>query len=302
MTLARSLLLTVLLVGCSKNTPAPVDNGVDDTGSGASDVGALDAKRDAIGTDGSGGDAAGDASADSIPKTDAPGDGSDGGTDSSAADTDVPDLGPPLDAPVSEGKPTDSTDSHVCETELAWSARNAAFDPSAGSPDFVAQLNALIGPGDAPITIADQKDPGSGAWTIVTSATTTGADFAQHFPASNAPSAAVAMSRTPTGFSTAAPEDSGWLHVTDASATPADVWIPIVQVSTSASYGDTLCQSLASATVSAVIPASAASTTLTTKSGPTNLGALLGAQTSSAPAGWNVKLAFDATKVGVSFK
>ena len=301
MKLARSLLLTVLLVGCSKNGPAGVDNGGDDTGANSGDVGPFDAKRDGVG-DGSGGDGAGDGSADSIPKADAPADVGDGRADSSGVDSDVPDLGPPLDAPVSEGKPTDSTDGHVCDTELAWLAQNARFDPSVGSPDFVAQVNGLIAPGDGPITLADRMDATSGAWTLQTSATTVGADFSQHFPAGKAPSGPVAMTRSPTGFASGSPEDSAFIHVTDAAATPADVWIPIVLVSTTATYGDTLCQSLTSATVSAVVPASAASLTLTTKSGPTSLGALLGTQTSSTPAGWNVKLAFDATKVGVSFK
>ncbi|GAC1527895.1 MAG: hypothetical protein NVS3B10_25440 [Polyangiales bacterium] len=296
----RSFVLVALLVGCGKNTVGPAFYGDIDTGVPVAD-GASDARGD--GSDGASHDGTVDALADSAPgdaRADALVDSTADGADATGLDTEAPDLGPPLDAPTSEGKPTDSTDDHVCDTELAWWAQSARFDPAPGSPEFVAQVNALIGPGDHPITIVDRQDPATLAWTLQTSATLLGGDLAQHFPASNPPGAAVTMTRTAAGFGSGAPQSTAWIRVVDAAA--ADVWIPLADATTAATYGDGACQTLTGATVTALVPASAASVPLTTKSGATTLGALLGAQTSSAPPGWNIELAFDATKVGVSFK
>ena len=298
----RAILLVCLLAGCGNNRSPAAGNADfgDDTGV-AGDVGIPGAKADSFATDVAGHEGGGDVSADAGATPDAGLDVGGEVADSSGIDS-KPDLGPPVDAPTSEGKPTDSSDSYVCDTELAWWAQNAKFDASAGSPDFVTELNALIAASDHPITLADQRDSVTRAWTLQTSATTLGGDFAQHFPVGNGPSAPVAMSRTPRGFSSGSLQDSAWIHAIDAASPPADVWIPIVQVSTTATYGGSACQTLAGAAVRAVVPSSAASVTLTTKSGATTLGALLGPETSSAPPGWNIELAFDATKVGVSFQ
>lgn len=208
-----------------------------------------------------------------------------------------PDLGPPIDAIVIETK-SDALDK-TCENEHAWWAVSPAFDATVTPSSFATQVNPLIASGH-PVTIADRNDPTSG-WIVQVSATITGGDFAQHFPGAHAPSALVGMTRTGSGFSTATAETSGFLFVRDAAS--SDVWIPISKVVVRATYGDLLCESLASSsTLDAVIPSSAGSTAITTSSGATTLGTLLGAPTSSSPPGWNVRLGFAGEKVQVSWK
>jgi hypothetical protein len=82
-----------------------------------------------------------------------------------------------------------------------------------------------------------------------------------------------------------------------------DVWIPIVDVHTTATFGDDSCTSLASAQVTALIPWSAGDTQVAvSQSVPTILKAILGQTTSGSPHGWNVKLLFTGEKVTVSLK
>ena len=96
-------------------------------------------------------------------------------------------------------------------------------------------------------------------------------------------------------------EASAWLHFGDAMR--QDVWIPIVNVQTSATFGDDSCTTLASAQVTAIIPASAGDTSIAiSQSMPTILKALLGPTTSGNPHGWKMKLLFTGEKVTVSLK
>lgn len=106
------------------------------------------------------------------------------------------------------------------------------------------------------------------------------------------------MTVTSTSVATDAPENSAWFHIHDAALN--DIWIPIAYVALSAQYGDATCDTLVDGTLTAVILAAASLTVIQpVGQAATTMGALLGTQTSTAPAGWNVQMAFDATSVQV---
>jgi hypothetical protein len=98
------------------------------------------------------------------------------------------------------------------------------------------------------------------------------------------------MFRHPAGLWTANPQSSGWIRVVDAAA--KTIWIPIAEVTGSASFGATDCSTLSKAEASAMIPRSAGTIALTTADGETTLGDLLGKRTSAD--GWSVRFSFAA--------
>jgi hypothetical protein len=215
--------------------------------------------------------------------------------DSSVDTTDaVADALVPIDAQTIDKKP--GTDA-ACQKPLGWWATNAAFDSSITPATFKSGVNPLL-VGQHPVTIADYVDSSS-VWTLRASGTLTNGSFQQYFPYTN-PSDAVGMTRLTASFSSASAASQGWLVVVDASST--NVWVALANVTVSASYLDAYCQKLTGGQLDGVIPSSAGSTSITTKSGGTTLGALLGTYTSSSPQGWNIRLGFDGEKVQVSSK
>lgn len=119
-------------------------------------------------------------------------------------------------------------------------------------------------------------------WMVAFSATDDASAGTAH------PATFTEMFRHPAGLWTAAPQTSGWIRVIDAGA--VTVWIPIGEVTGSATFGGSECSVLSTADASAVIPPSAAALAITTREGPTTLGALLGHESSAA--GWQVHFSF----------
>ncbi len=186
----------------------------------------------------------------------------------------------------------------VCETPLAWWATTSSFDGTVTPASFSSQINPLLAqPNEFPMTFADYQGDG-GAWMLRASASETNGSFQQYFPVAY-PLTDVPMNRTTNTFASAS-AGTGWLKVVDAAQ--KEVWIQLDQVLVEATYADGACQTLTNGSVSAVVDAASASTAITTGSGATTIGALLGPQTSSSPAGWTVVLTFMAQKVQVSFK
>src|SRR5262249_25050379 len=99
------------------------------------------------------------------------------------------------------------------------------------------------------------------------------------------------MFRHPVGWWTAAPQASGWIHVVDVEK--RTVWIPIVDITGSATYGGTACSALASTQVEATIPHAAGTLTVATPDGTATLESLLGHEDAAA-GGWQVHFAFSA--------
>jgi hypothetical protein len=185
----------------------------------------------------------------------------------------------------------------ACEGSLAWWAVGASFDATVTPAAFAARLNPLLA-NSHPITVAGSVDE-NGYWAVRASATITNGNQQQYFPADHALTDGP-MSRSQAGFATSAPAASGWMRVVDAAGT--DVWIGIANVAVTATYADGYCQTLTTATLDAVIPDSAGSTSITTSQGTATLRDLLGAETSVQPSGWNVSLSFSGQRAEVTFK
>ncbi len=186
----------------------------------------------------------------------------------------------------------------ACEAQLGWWAVNAAFDGNVTPSSFADAANPLLAqPNAHPFVVVDYQDDNL-AWTLRAAGTRTNGNYQQYFPV-EFPSDTMPMTRATLSF-TGAAANTSWMVVVDASQ--SEVWIALANVSVAATYGDEYCQSLTSGTLAAIIPASAASTSITTTDGATTLGALLGGETSASPAGWSVSVTFDAQKVDVSSK
>jgi hypothetical protein len=127
-------------------------------------------------------------------------------------------------------------------------------------------------------------DPGC-VWKVTFSAPQASSAWETDHAATFAP-----MLRHPAGLWTAAPQSSGWLRIVDRAS--RIVWIPIADVTGSATYGDTTCSSLSAVRVSATIPASAGALRLNTAAGDRSVRDLMG--TDPAIAGWNVRFTFSA--------
>jgi hypothetical protein len=203
-----------------------------------------------------------------------------------------PDVGPYIDAPFLDRQ----GGSVPCNSE--WWATDSAFDTTVTPPSFSAALNPIVGSSSVhPFTLVVTIDQGEG-WTGMASGTATDGNGSgdQYFPPADSPSR-TSMTVTSTTVATDAPEDSAWFHLHDAAGN--DLWIPIAYVALSVQYGPT-CDTLVNGTLTAVILASAASIAIEPiGQSATTIGALLGTQTSTSPAGWNVQMAFDGTSVEV---
>jgi len=182
---------------------------------------------------------------------------------------------------------TNTTTASACDAGASWSSRNdLAFESAFGS-SFADTVNALIrASSDPPIAVSSYMDPGC-VWMVAFSApenaSATGARRATTF----AP-----MLRHAAGLWTAAPQALGWLRVVDRAA--RTVWIPIVDATGSATYGEASCASLSAVRVSAFIPASAAELSLSTAEGERTLKQLMGSEPSQR--GWAVRFTFSAER------
>jgi hypothetical protein len=170
----------------------------------------------------------------------------------------------------------------ACSTAANWEGASLKFDVSDSPHDFAQALNPLVRAQKIPaISVTNHMLPHC-VWMVAFSAD----------DASSTEHAATytEMFRHPAGLWTAAPQPNGWLRVVDAAQ--QTVWIPIADLTGSATFGATDCSSLSKADASATIPRSAASIAITTGDGPTTLGDLLGKRTSSD--GWHVRFTFSA--------
>jgi hypothetical protein len=182
---------------------------------------------------------------------------------------------------------TNTTTASSCDTIASWGSRNdLAFESAPGS-SFADSVNALIRASDEPAIAASSHMDANCVWMVAFSApenaSATGARHATTF---------AAMLRHPAGFWTAAPQAIGWLRVVDRAGRA--VWIPIVDATGSATYGEASCASLSAVRVSAFIPASAADLSLSTAEGERTLQQLMGSEPSQR--GWAVRFAFSADR------
>ena len=192
----------------------------------------------------------------------------------------------PASSETTSGKPTTSSGDSACETGASWGARrDFAFEPSSGGGDFTDAVSDLVHRHDvSPIAVSTHMSPGC-VWMVAFSAPdAAGASSARHA------TAFTPMLRHPAGLWTAAPQASGWLHIVDEAA--RDVWIPFVDATGSATYGETSCGSLSQVRVSASIPSLAADITLDTAVGARTVRDLMGAEPSAR--GWGVRFVFSA--------
>jgi hypothetical protein len=172
----------------------------------------------------------------------------------------------------------------ACSTAANWQASKVSFDESESPKHFARALNTLITAQSAPaIAVTNYMAPGC-VWMVSFSAPQGTADGALHS------ATYTKMFRHPAALWTAAPQPTGWIRVIDT--TQKTVWIPIADLTGSASFAGTQCSSISQGEASATIPASAASLAITTSEGATTLGDLLGKRTSND--GWQVRLTFSA--------
>jgi hypothetical protein len=200
--------------------------------------------------------------------------------------------------PPDASKP-DAGGSSVCAQSLGWWLVGATLDTTVVPATAASQLTPLLS-SQHPITIADYSDASAGRVVLVSGTLTNGIGQ-QYFPFTYPTSpATLSLSADADPVFTATPPSAGWIHVVDASA--SDVWISLSNPSFTATATDSQCQGLTSGQLSAVIPASAGTTSLVVSSGSTTIAELFGIETSSSPAGWNLALTFTAQKVQVTLK
>jgi hypothetical protein len=171
----------------------------------------------------------------------------------------------------------------ACTNAANWQSSKLRFDSSETPGDFADALNALVKTQTAPaISVSNYMTPHC-VWMVAFSATDdAGAAHAATY---------TEMFRHPAGLWTANPQPTGWIRVVDGAS--KTIWIPLADVTGSASFGGSDCSALAKAEASATIPRSAGSITLATADGKTtSLGDLLGHRTSSD--GWTVRFTFTA--------
>jgi hypothetical protein len=204
--------------------------------------------------------------------------GSDDGPSSDSRDSN--------DTTAVSGTTTSTTPTGACEAGASWDARrDFAFDRSAEGGDFADAVHALMVDSDGPpLAVSSHMDPGC-VWMVAFSAPdAAGATAAGHA------TTFTPMLRHPAGLWTAAPQSSGWLRIVDRASRA--VWIPIIDVTGSAIYGEASCASLSAVRVSAAIPPSAAGLTLMTAGGARTVRELMGSEPSAR--GWNVRFTFSA--------
>jgi hypothetical protein len=146
-------------------------------------------------------------------------------------------------------------------------------------------VTALIRRSDVPaIAVSSHMDPNC-VWRVAFSAPDGGESIETGHPTTFTP-----MLRHPTGLWTAAPQSAGWLRIIDASSRA--VWIPALEITGSANYGDASCASLSTVRGSATIPSSAANLSLMTAGGERTVRQLMASEPSAH--GWDVRFTFSA--------
>ncbi len=190
------------------------------------------------------------------------------------------------DTTATGGATTSTTTASACEAGASWSARgDFAVERTSGADTFADEVNALVRQSDvAPVAVSSHMDAGC-AWMVAFSAVDGARGASAEHAATFAP-----MFRHPAGLWTAAPQSAGWLRLVDRASRV--VWIPIVEVTGSATYGEGSCASLSAVRVSATLPTSAGALSLTTAFGNRTLRELMGTEPSAH--GWNLRFTFSA--------
>jgi hypothetical protein len=186
-----------------------------------------------------------------------------------------------------DGSTTSTTHStaNACEAGGSWGSRNDFALETTPTTRFADAVNALIQASDEPaIAVSSHMGPGCD-WMVAFSAPQNASGPRAEHATTFAP-----MFRHPAGLWTAAPQATGWLRLVDRAARA--VWIPIVDATGSAAYGEASCASLSAVRVSAFIPASAAELSLRTADGERTLKELMSSEPSQR--GWAVRFTFSA--------
>jgi hypothetical protein len=187
--------------------------------------------------------------------------------------------------PVTErGTTTSTPTANACDAGASWGAHSDfVFERTSAGDSFADEVSALVRRSDVPPVAVSSHMDARCVWMVAFSATDAraGAEHAATF---------TPMLRHPAGLWTAAPQSTGWLRVTDRASRA--VWIPIAEVTGSATYGEASCASLSAVRVSATLPPSAGGITLTTSAGERTLRELMGSD--APPQGWSVRFTFSA--------
>jgi len=180
-----------------------------------------------------------------------------------------------------------------CVMPPGWLAASPHFDAEL-TPLFAMEVNPLL-EARPPIAIAVAQE--KGAWSIRASATVTQGAL-EVFPPDHTTTPSIA-NMWAAGFATAAPIESAWLAILDASSSL--VWIPISNVAVQGTFATGAC-TFVSGVVDAQIPSGAGSIAIVTPMAERTLGELLDAGGDGADdGGWHVRLTFDASAAAVDF-
>jgi hypothetical protein len=187
---------------------------------------------------------------------------------------------------TSAGGATTKAAANACETDASWGARgDFALERSSPGDVFAEAVTALIRRSDVPpIAVSTRMDPNC-VWRVAFSAAEGVEAMGTGHPTIFTP-----MLRHPAGLWTAAPQSAGWLRIIDRSSRA--VWIPIVEITGSANYGEASCATLSAVRVSATIPVSAADLSLMTAGGERTVRELMASEPSTR--GWDVRFTFSA--------
>jgi hypothetical protein len=191
-------------------------------------------------------------------------------------------------APGGNTTSTTNTTANACEAGGSWGSRNDFALETTPATIFSDAVNAMIEATDEPaIAVSSHMGPGCD-WMVAFSAPQNASETPSEHGTTFAP-----MFRHPAGLWTAAPQATGWLRLVDRAARA--VWIPIVDATGSAAYGEASCASLSAVSVSAFIPPSAAELSLRTADGERTLKELMDSEASER--GWAVRFRFSAALV-----
>jgi len=193
---------------------------------------------------------------------------------------------PSSDTTTAGGATTGSTPANACETGASWGARgDFVLERSSPGDEFAETVTALIRRSDLPpVAVNSHMDPNC-VWRVAFSAAEGGDAMGTGHPTTFTP-----MLRHPAGLWTAAPQSAGWLRIIDGSSRA--VWIPVIEITGSATYGEASCASLSAVRASATIPSSAAGLSMMTAGGERTVRELMASEPSAH--GWDVRFTFSA--------
>jgi hypothetical protein len=203
----------------------------------------------------------------------------------SGLDSKTPNSGGAAVNQASGGGTVGGDETDACSVATSWQARDLRFDVTETTGDFAEAVNSLMQVQSAPAMSVNSHMAPHCVWMVAFSATDGATTDVEHS------AAYTEMFRHPAGLWTAAPQATGWMRVIDADSNT--VWIPIANVTGSATFGSSDCSSIATGEASAVIPPSAAPLPITTSQGATTVGALFGQKNSKE--GWQVRFTFSAS-------